>query len=276
VDGAPGRFSTVIPDAWRVMYAFGGVTMATALRAIEAAVGRPDLHLVSANATYCQAVPCGPVAVEVEVLRNGRTGAQAQARLWSTDDPTGPPGSDLIVTAVLGADLPGPVATGAQFPYDARDPAASAGREAMPDDGGFPRVPYHDQTEWRLAVGRAAWDPTSESSGSARSVSWFRFHRPPVREDGSWEPATLAVPGDILGPAVVEATRPPDGFFFVVTLQLSMQWFAPMRTEWLCQHTRASHLGGGYATGVAELWSADRELVALATQSATLRDVKPG
>jgi acyl-CoA thioesterase len=257
------------------MYAFGGVTMATALRAIEAAVGRPDLRLVSADATFCQAVPCGPVAIEVEILRSGRSGAQAQARLWA-GDPDSEARSDLVVTAVLGADRPWASATGSAFPADAGDPDRSARRPPAPVEGSFPHVPYHDQTDWRLAVGRMTWDPTAAPGGDARSVSWFRFLRPPIRPDGSWEPATLAVPGDVLGPAVVEATGRPNGFFLVITLQLSIQFLAPMRGEWLCQHTRANHVGQGFATGVAELWSEDRRLVALATQCAMLRDMPPG
>ena len=93
VAGIEGRYCSVIPDAWRIFYAFGGSTMATALRAASAEVGRDDLQLVSTDATFCQAVPCGPVAAQVEVLRNGRSAAQALVRLWALDpddpDPDG-------------------------------------------------------------------------------------------------------------------------------------------------------------------------------------------
>ncbi len=277
VDGRPGRFRCVIPDAWRVMYAFGGTTMATALRAIEVAVGRDDLRLVSANGTFCQAVPTGPVVIDVEVLRSGRNGAQALARLWASEDVDGPTRSDLVVTAVLGADRPWPVdVTGAQFPLDAVGPDEASLRGAPPDDGEFPKVPYHDQTDWRLAVGRNTWADRAPAGEEPRSVSWFRFNNPPIRTDGTWEPATIAVPADILGPAVFEAGGRPAGFFFVITLQMSVQFFSPMRGEWLCQHTRATHVGDGFATGVAELWTEDRELVALATQAAMLQPIKPG
>jgi acyl-CoA thioesterase len=84
------------------------------------------------------------------------------------------------------------------------------------------------------------------------------------------------VPGDVLAPAVVEGLGRQDGWFFVITLQLSMQWFAPMRGAFLCQQTRAHHAGDGFATGVAELWSEDRTLVAIATQSALLQTLKVG
>ena len=107
VDGVPGRYVGAIPEAWRIFYAFGGATMATALRAAVAEIDRDDLRLVSADATFCQAVPVGPVAAQVEVLRQGRTGAQALVRLWALDpespDPTGPARADLVLTVVVGS-----------------------------------------------------------------------------------------------------------------------------------------------------------------------------
>jgi acyl-CoA thioesterase len=277
VAGIEGRSFVVIPEAWKVMYAFGGVTFATALRAIEAAVGRDDLRLVSAEATFCQAVPTGGVAVQVEVLRQGRSGAQAQARLWSTDDPREAPRPDLVVNAVLGKGHTwhAPV-TGVEFPDGATPPSESRERESLPDDGRWLKVPYHDQTDWRIALGRAPWDPEGDTPAEPRSVSWFRFRRPPIRPDGTWEPATIAVPGDVLGPAVVGATRGYDGFFFVITLQMSVQFFAPMRGEWVLQHTKATSVADGFATGVADLWSDDRTLVAQASQTALLQPMKPG
>ncbi len=47
-----GRFHADIPEAWKIMYTFGGVTMFTALRAIREALARPELDLVTANAIY--------------------------------------------------------------------------------------------------------------------------------------------------------------------------------------------------------------------------------
>jgi acyl-CoA thioesterase len=261
------------------MYAFGGVTFATALRTAEAELDRPDLQLVSAQATYCQAVPVGPVAMSAEVLRSGRKGAQVEVRLWSTDDPAGEARPDLVVAVVFGAGTPESPhrLVGAHFPDDAPGPDQSRRRaenasEATP----FDEIPYHRQTDWRQAIGHSPMDPTFQAGEDPRAVSWFRFLRPPLREDGTWDPATLAVPGDVLAPAVVEGLGRQDGWFFVVTLQLSMQWFAPMRGEFLCQQTRAHHAGDGFATGVAELWSEDRTLVAIATQSAMLQPLKVG
>lgn len=125
-------------------------------------------------------------------------------------------------------------------------------------------------------MGRSPWDPMTAPSDDARTVSWFCFRQSPVRPDGTWEPAVLAVPGDVLGPAVVEGIGRTDGFFLIISLQITLQWFGPIRGEWLCQHTRAHHAADGFAAGTAELWSETGELVGMATQTALLQPMKLG
>ena len=277
VAGLAGRYSGFLPDAWRIFYAFGGATFAMALRAAVEGVGRPDLRLVSAEATYCQAVPCGPVAVQVEVLRSGRRGAQAQVRLWASDDPSGPVGSDLVVTVVLGAsDEASPYRfLGTELPPEIPGPLQAGGRPPVDPKSPFGNIPFHSQTDYRPALGHVPGDPAFAVAGEPRTAAWFRFLRPPIAEDGTWEQWSLAVPGDVLGPAISEGLGPCDPFL-VITLQLSMQFLEPMRGDFVCQHTRAHYVGDGFATGVAELWSEDRRLVALCTQSAMLQPFKSG
>ena len=55
--------------------------MYTALRAMQEALGRPELALVTANAIFLAPVPPGPVTIDVEVLRDGRTASQVAADL---------------------------------------------------------------------------------------------------------------------------------------------------------------------------------------------------
>jgi len=275
VDGHPGRFSVDVGEAWRIFYAFGGMTMACALRAAEAALDRPDLRLISAEATFCQPIPVGPCAIEVEVLRSGRGGAQCHVRMWSTDDPTGLRGSDLVVTVVFGRTRPEWWSfDGVVFPGDVLDPELSRGREASDRPNPFEDIPYHHQTDFRIGTEVDPWG--QEGPGEPRTFSWFRFLEAPLLDDGRWEPATLAVPGDILGPAVGVGRGRPDEFFMVLSLQISLQLLEPMTGKWLGQHTRSHHAGDGYAFGTAELWSDDRRLVGFATQSAMLRQIEAG
>lgn len=279
VQGIEGRYSAFIPDAWRIFYAFGGSTMAVALRAATVELDRGDLDLLSADATFCQAVPCGPVAVQVEVLRSGRSGAQALVRLWALDpdapDASGPVGNDLVVTCVLG------VRTDSQYrflgatPPEVPSPEQTAPRPALDDDSPFSKIPYHAQTEFRPVGHTMAWGEEFPP-GEPRSASWFRFHLTPRRDDGTWEPATLALPGDILGPAVHLGVGSTPGPFLVVSLQISLQFVAEVRSDWLLQHTRAHVAADGYTSGTAELWDQDLQLVAIATQCAKLQAMKPG
>ena len=39
----PGRFHAHLPEAWKVVYIFGGVSMYAALRAMQEQLGRADL-----------------------------------------------------------------------------------------------------------------------------------------------------------------------------------------------------------------------------------------
>ncbi len=77
-----GRYHSSIPVAWQIRYAFGGVTMMTALRAAETALSRPDLRPLTASALFCAPVPCGPVVTDTTLLhrRPGHDARQHDAR----------------------------------------------------------------------------------------------------------------------------------------------------------------------------------------------------
>ena len=278
VPGIEGRYQGAIPEAWRIFYAFGGSTMAAALRAATAEVARDDLHLLSADATFCQAVPCGPVAMQVEVLRQGRTAAQALVRLWALDpedgDPAGPAGNDLLITCVFGSRQPSAFEfVGARFP-EVPGPEECASREV--DEGSpFAAIPYHHQTEFRSTTGPFPVEG-DVPPGEPRAATWFRFHSTPRRADGTWEPTALALPGDILGTAVHAGVGSGSGYILVISLQISLQFVRDVRSDWLLQHTRAHVAGDGYASGTAELWDEERNLVAIATQCAKLQPLKRG
>lgn len=280
VEGVEGRYTTFLPEAWRIFYAFGGATMATALRVAEAAVARDDLHLVSSDATFCQAIPVGPIAASAEVVRQGRSAAQVLVRLWALDpadpDPAGPVGNDLMVMCVFGTTTEDPVFefVGATAP-DVPDPDDCPQVPPATGDTQFSNIPYHSQTEFRFTDTTIRWGrdyPASEPVSSA----WFRFKNSPFRPDGTWDPAALALPGDILGPAVNKGAGGDVGPFLVISLQIGLQVVGEIRSEWLLAHTKSQIAGGGYASGTAELYDADRQLVAIATQTAKIQPMKLG
>lgn len=275
--GDSHRFLTTIPDAWRIFYAFGGATMAAAIRAATVAVDRPDLHMVSCDATFCQAIPTGPVISEVEILRQGRTAAQVLVYMWAVDptDPDfdGPRRSDLVLTCVFGQHTVSPVSfAGTTMPETVAPEDCETPRNIDPDSP-FANLPYHQQVEMRFMHAGLAFDRDFEPT-DPHAMSWYRFRERPDRGDGIWDPAALALPGDVLGPAVHAGAGGRVGHFLVISLQISMQFMNPVQGEWLLQDTRAHIAGDGYATGTATLWGETGELAAIATQCARLQPIK--
>lgn len=273
VPGMPGRYTGFIPEAWRVMYAFGGTTMALAIRAAVVHVGRDDLDPVGAEATFCAAIPCGPVALQVEELRDGRNGAQALVRCWALepgDGGTGAVGNDLLVAVVLGRRRTTELTFPASRPPEVPTALECPERETT-GDSPFARIPYHHQTDFRVAMGdlRSGED---RGPGEPEAASWFRFNRSPMVQ-GVWEPAVLAVPGDILGAAVHAGIGDRNGYFFVISLQIGLKFIEDVRSEWVLQHSRAQSAVHGFTSGTAEIYDEDHTLVAVATQTAMLRPV---
>lgn len=263
VPGIDGRFSLSFDPGWKVLYVFGGVTFATLVQAVVDHLDRDDLTPISAQATYVEPVLDGPAAVQVDIIRSGRRGAQARATLWNTADPTADGSPAITMDVMLGApdpDVGGFLNTA--IPADAGRPDDGMPREALADR--FVDVPFHHQSDFRM-IGSL----DELANPEPRSVSWFRLFSSPIDDSGAWRPAALALPGDMLGPAV---TRGMSGDrFFVVTLQLSIQWFAPARSEWICQHAVGLRADRGFTTGTTELFAEDGTLVAFATQTALMR-----
>lgn len=270
-----GRYRGSIPDAWRIIYAFGGISMAVAVRAIQAEVARPDLELLSAHALFCSPVPCADVVVDATTLRSGRTAAQGRADLRVE-------GSDelgIAATAMFGSSDDAPVDyRDVRIPDDAGLPDDHEPPPPREPDDPFPALPFHQQTDWRPAVGARWWDDDDVwQPGPGRTGSWMRLAVDPRLDDGSWDPVALCVPGDTVGSAIAQRVGPGDEHhFFTLTLELSLQVFARQSSPWVFQHVRAPVAGAGYGWGNVELFGEDGTLLAVADQRARLRMFRPG
>jgi acyl-CoA thioesterase len=253
-----GRFHALLPDAWKVVYVFGGVSMYTALRAMTEQLDRPDLDLVTANSIFLAPVPPGPITVDVDVLRNGRRASQVAAdlRVDGTDSPA------LRVHGVFGAahdtDLAHQEVRFPEVPRPA-DAPLPPDRDVDPDDP-WGRINFHEQTEWR---------PVSplDDPGKGQFMAWVRLM------EGEPDRLSLAVHGDVLGPAVGRALGPHDrvGHFMSLSLEIGIRFVRTPATSWVLQEIEAWHVGDGYATGPARLWDEHGNLCAIATQTAHLR-----
>ena len=261
-----GRFHADIPEGWKVVYVFGGVTMYTALRAMQEALGRPDLALVTANAIFLAPVPPGPVTIDVEVLRDGRTASQVAADLYVDGK------LSLRAHGVFGiahdtdlgfVDVEFPIVPG---PLELAIPEPPEGFSLGPVEHNN----FDEQADWRPIDTYAPWDPDFKA-GPARVKAWTRLHCEPKLADGSYDLLALAVHGDVIGPAMGQGLGPIGKSFMEVSLEIGIRFIATPVTPWVLQEIEAWHVGDGYATGPARLWDEEGNLCAIATQTANLR-----
>lgn len=262
----PDLVHSVITDAWGLYFAQGGVVMAAALRAMELVLGRDDLMLASASATFCSPVACGPVETTVQVLRNGRRGAQVHGLLRDQTASVG--ATSVAVSAVFtNPDLPGPLLSPQVRPAELAKPP-STGSELERVDNEFP-LGFLENTSWHVAAGPDV-EPLSNEP-LPRLAMWFCFTDPPAPDGIGWDPALLAIPGDSLGSALVPALGRGETAVGSVSLQLDIQILAPITGTWIGIDSTCTHVGGGLARGVVNLWSEAGQNVAMVTQTAMLR-----
>jgi acyl-CoA thioesterase len=262
----PHLFHGDISPAWQIVDAFGGMSMSVALRAMQDALGRPDLRLLSATSCFVDRVPCGPVSVEVEVLRVGTRIAQVASKLRAG----GSDGVSIASHAVFGVahDFDARHQE-VEFPADVRAPEDCDPPPPPPVDAPWGHINFHDQNDWRPATGTPMWDP-SFRAGRGRMASWTRLHKTPRLADGTIDPIVLALFGDQIGTAVGQALG-PRGHYFTLSLEIGIHFVRPPATDWVLQDAEAWYVGDGYATGPTRLWDAERNLCAIATQTANLR-----
>lgn len=266
----PGRYHGFISEAWQIQYAFGGVTMTAALRALQQHLGRDDLQLVTANAIFCAPVPCGPIVADVQILRDGRRAAQVACDVRV-------PGSDTIavrVHGVFGQSHDSQWAfVDSTFPTDVLMPDECPVAPDRPADDPWPPTNFHHQTEWRPALRGIVppWDPTYEA-GPARMAAWTRLRNEPRLSDGSYDPLALGVPADSIGPAIGRGLG-PGSHFMSLSLEIGLRFIQVPTTSpaWILQDMQCWQCGDGYATGPTHLWDTEGNLLAIAQQTAHLR-----
>ena len=262
----PGSVKVVarLDDRWRIVYAQGGAVMAATLEGALAAVARDDLQLVSAATTFHRPLACGPVALDVTVLRSSRSSAQVmvELRTLGTDEV----GAAATTTAVLAIEQPGwPDLVGAPRPSVlAGRPDPNGRRLGVFDPDGASLAPFFDQTEWR--------DAPAVSAAGLVWHGWCRFARPPA-PGGPWATALLAVPADALGCSVVPSVRKDDAPVFALSMQMSLHVLGTATGGWLGVESRGLHVAAGIATGLTTLWDEDGAPEAVSTQTALLREM---
>ena len=265
LEPAPGWYTASLSSHWNYFTPSGGVLMTVALRAMRAELDDPSLRLLSATTLFCSPVPHGALEIRVDVLRRGGNAAQLRAALSSTELP----GPGLEVTATFGRDRRGPTCAGAEFP-DLPGPEECILLGERTGDNPHMRWPFFTNFDFRLAQGAKWWEPGWQA-GPPRYARWFRYLSPQVTSDGHLDRVAIPPIADTMPAALLNGLGPERPRLLCPSLDLTIHFLEDSSSEWylVSAYTRRARVG--YATAEAEIWSADRRLVAYACQTMILK-----
>jgi acyl-CoA thioesterase len=246
-----GTYAAEIAEGWNLRpLPQGGIVTVLALRAMTEELAHPAQVVRTLHTTFVAQVADGPVRIEVETLREGRSMSHLRAEVKN-------PGSSHghVTTAVFGAtrdgfsfcDLdPPPAVPPPQLCPSFRDPPPPGADE-------FEQMPFWaTRVEGRAALGHAPWD--EYVPGRAETANWYRFDEPPLRDNGTLDPFALVVLVDTMPGAVGEKVGRQGRRWFAPSVDLTVHLFDECRSPWVLAHNRARHAGEGYASVEMSLW----------------------
>lgn len=245
-------FAGTVTDRWDIAgNPNGGYLLSFAVRGLAATLTKPDPLTLTAH--YLRRPDKGPVRVEIEPIRAGRSLATGTARLVQG-------GSERVRVLATFGDLEAAAGATAvrEGPPDLPPPDAclTRGDELSP----FPDPPeifrrldlrLHPETGW----------PRGQGTGVAHVEGWVRFadKRPP-------DVMSLPFFADAFPPAVFELAPAA----WVPTIELTVHVRARPAPGWLQGRFQTRHLIGGYLEEDGELWDSTGRLVAQSRQLAML------
>lgn len=248
-----GRFVADIPDGWQQgRGAFGGLVLATLLRAIEAAEGDRARITRSLSGELCGPTLPGPVEIVTTTLRRGHYVSNIDAQMIQNGEVV------AHASALLGAPRAVRTPTYAD-PLPPRVAAASDWREVAVAALPVPPAPvFTRHVEFR---------PTGPlpfaGGGTAEVHGYVRLRSTPTRIDG---PALLGLL-DAWWPALFGLDGAPH---MMATVCFTAQLLVPpgsLAPEVPLYHTaRIAGVRDGFFVELRELWSGDR-LVAMNQQT---------
>lgn len=271
---APGWYTADLPDAWSWQTPAGGALMTVAMRAMAAEIADPSYKPLSATTLFCSPVPSGPMEIRVEILRRGNAAVQVRAALSSTRLP----GPGLEVSATFGRERQAFDVVGASPP-----PVPPPSLCPLFDEHGPHRLgafPFLRNVEVRLAQGYPFWatsflaaNPgvTKLDEEPARFSRWFRYLVPQMEPDGTLDPLAIPPIADTMPASLANKLGPSAGPFRAPSLDLTVHFLDPARTQHLLVATYTRRARAGYATAEAEIWTEDGKLCAYSTQTMMLR-----
>lgn len=255
----PLRYGAVLSSDWNAPFLpQGGLVAAVALRAMTNALGKDDQPLRSATAVFAGQVPAGPVTIDVDVLRSGRSISQLRAAVRSAGQDSG---TDIM--AVFGRTRPGFSFAELTFP-DVPPPEDCPSFRDVSDIPDLPMSALFARVHGRRARGHAPWD--SYQPESSEQAFWYRFDDQPLLDNGRLDPLSLLVLCDTMPGAVAERAGPTAPPWLAPSADLTVHVLGSPSSEWLLAMIRLRNASDGYASVEAELWDPAQGIVAYATQ----------
>ena len=266
----PNRYEAAIREEWNLRpLPQGGIVTALALRAMAESLAHPEQRLRTLHTAFIAQVTCGPVEIDVELLRAGRSMSHLRAEVKNAGPPRG-----HVTTAIFGSTRPGFAFTDLEPPVDVPPPAdCPSFRDPPPPEFEFvfEPMPFWDQlVEGRPALGHPPWE--NYVPDRAERAMWYRFDEPPMLDDGTMDPLAVVVLADTMPGAVGEKVGPQAENWFAPSVDLTVHVLDDCRSPWLLAHNRARYAGDGYASADMALWDCGPDgtdaprLVAYATQ----------
>ena len=264
-----GRYAADLDARWNLRpLPQGGIITAAAVRAMEAELAHDEQRPRTLHTTFAAQVAHGPLEIDVEVLRPGRSMSQVRAEVRNPGA-----GRGHLTTCVFGSRRAGFDFTDLRPPADIPDPAGCPSfRDPPPEDfPAFPPMPFWDElVEGRPVLGHAPWEDYVPDR--AERAMWYRFDESPVLDDGRLDPLALIVLADTMPGAVGERIGRQDRLWFAPSVDLTVHLLDDCRSPWVLAHNRARYAGDGYASADMALWDCGEDgrgsprLVAYATQ----------
>ncbi len=247
----PGRYDASIDDAWNLIpLPQGGVVTALAVRAMAEELADPEQRLRTLHTTFVAQVTSGPVEIDVEVLRRGRSMSHLRSEVRNPGAPRG-----HLTTGIFGKSREGFDFTDLEPPTDVAHPDECPSFREPSAEGvdAFEMTPFWAElVEGRAVLGHPPWE--DYVPGRAECAAWLGFDDPPFLEDGTIDPFALVVLVDTMPGAVGEKLGPQPRDWFAPSVDLTVHLFEACRSPWLLAHNRARHAGDGYASADVALW----------------------
>ena len=261
-----GRYAATIDPMWNLRpIPQGGIVTAITLRAMQDALADPAQRLRTLHTTFVAQVTDGPVTVDVDILRRGRSMSHVRGDIANDGAARG-----HTTSAVFGAARRGFEFTDLRAPDHPHPDDCPSWRDPPPPGvPPFEPMPFWLQVEGRAVLGHAPWEEYVPDR--AETVSWHRFDDPPFLDDGTIDPLGLVVLADTMPGAVGEKLG-RNSEWFAPSVDLYVHILDQCCSPWVLMHNTARHAGGGYASADMALWDCgpdcDQEprLVVYATQ----------